>query len=62
MATAIKRVPRVPRPGTVLAEGERVAAQSANAWWCPWDDRAMQHRDPCDQCGAVLDGGIAKRN
>jgi len=36
-------------------EAGKEAVVSDNTWWCPWDDRAMLHDDPCDLCGAVLD-------
>lgn len=47
--------PRVAAPAAPPPDSPtRKAKVGSNAWWCPWDDRAMQHKDPCDKCGATL--------
>ncbi len=48
-----------PKPEPEPAQTEtKVARVKVNAWWCPWDDTAMQMSPqpaPCPVCGAKLD-------
>jgi len=62
MATRAK-TPRLPPVRAATPNtGERLQARATtNTWWCPWDDRAMQRKDPCDVCGATLINGWATR-